>query len=1381
MLMFVGSTYAFSTPPASSIVINEVNYRSPVMNQNIDFIEIHNTSAVIVNLSDWTFSSGIKFKFPANTLIAGGGYRVIAADPAEITAIFGTTGVLGPYVGNLASKGDKLILNDASFGEVDRVNYKSWGLWPGVRYMSDGDSSVSIQKLHPSLTGNNPGSWGSAVPTPGAVNADVIISNPAFQPILEQVKIAPAIPISGQPVLITGIFEAAPSGTTVTLEYQINLPGYYKRKKDLDANPGLWITAPMTDNGVGADFIANDRIYSAEIPTSVQAHRNFIRYRVKVTGSGGFNRTYPDLKHRESNLSYYVYDGHLDFEGYSFAGLNQLQEVVVLATQIEVDTFIGGTPGNLKQYKGKEYLGEGTLIYNGEIYDHIKFRPKGGDSRYKRPKPGIKFDMNREHTMTPIDDYGDQYEISRGKFTISGTWVNDPASHGLMESLSHKIQNLVGGLGKHADYTTLRIVDSPTEADAAGDFWGIYLILENYDGDMLEERGMQDGNIYGWKPNDIGHQGNYPGSDSLDPWSVIRIVPWYEFGEDGNRELIFADKVATEIYGNGDYNYYGKHSYREYYDPTTGLRHGWCGDFDDNFGMTNLEKVEYLRAYSNPGIVTRQPLQVADTFRIEYEGVMRSAYDLLLDTTQSNFLVDMESAKIYDGAASYNWTDLDQARWNQVYDLGDAGAQIAWYKTWFPARGQAMMNDTIDWGCYDTEIPNTPVITNTGGAALDQLTYSTSAYVGTHPFAAMQWRVGEWSDPTNPVYDFTSEPIYEIEDKWVSNMITTFTSTITIPSSAMLQAGHTYKVRVRYQDNTGRWSHWSEADQIIPTPPVNPNVIGLAINELMYAPITSCGTEYIELINKGTGTISLDDVYFSDGIEYKFPTGTLLPGQTELVLAKDSLEFLFKYGYSPFGSYTGSLENGGERLEIRGSYDVILDSMSYMRINPFDPAVTQGKSLELLHFMMDNSDALNWFRSDNICGTPGLPNSRTCYSTADNIVINEINYNSNNAFFDPGDWVELYNPSANSVDLSGWSFHDNSSDFVIPTGTVIQGEGYMILAEDAGSFSTLFPNVPIVEVSGDFIFGLSSSGERISLFDPGKCLADYVIYDDAAPWPLSPDGSGATLSLIAHTLDNALAASWEGSDQIGAPFGTPGLPNQEFVDFNVHVWLEGAFNAITGKMKTTLNTGYGMLPGQTPLNGATATPAGQPYNQAPWNYAGTEGVGWTDGDYQTKDVDWVMVSFRLNQSKNSEIARVAALVQEDGKIRFPNANFLNVGHLELYVAVQHRNHMIALSTHAIDISDGTFDYDFRAGNSLTLSGFGQTQLSNADWALYSADLNQNEPTYSDIDASDKAKFSLANGIFGSYRVEDMNMNGDITGADKLFFTRNNGIFSQIEK
>lgn len=381
-----------------------------------------------------------------------------------------------------------------------------------------------------------------------------------------------------------------------------------------------------------------------------------------------------------------------------------------------------------------------------------------------------------------------------------------------------------------------------------------------------------------------------------------------------------------------------------------------------------------------------------------------------------------------------------------------------------------------------------------------------------------------------------------------------YTGPITLPNGVK-----TVKARVR-NTNYGRTTinRWSA--MCPKTFYVDQDYSSIVINEILYHPDSLCASngndsteiDFIEIHNKGNKTVNLQGCFFNSGIEFEFTeSATIAPGGY-LVLAENEQEFFLAYFTFPFGQYKGGLSNDGEFLSLLNPEDGVIDSLKYNDKNPWDEEPDgNGPSLELLSPDFDNGDPLNWFRSDNNCGTPGAANSRVCSSTALPIVINEINYNSDNLNFDPGDWIEFHNPNSTPVNLQGWQLFDNNNEFTFPTNTVIQPGEFLVLVENTNMFSSSFPEVS--NYIGEFTYAFSNKGERISLFNPDKCLSDYVIYNDRIPWDTMPDGNGPTLSLINPGLDNALPSSWESSGNINAPHGTPGRANQPCPVFNVEI------------------------------------------------------------------------------------------------------------------------------------------------------------------------------------------------------------------------------------
>ncbi|HPO61540.1 MAG TPA: CotH kinase family protein [Candidatus Kapabacteria bacterium] len=158
------------------------------------------------------------------------------------------------------------------------------------------------------------------------------------------------------------------------------------------------------------------------------------------------------------------------------------------------------------------------------------------------------------------------------------------------------------------------------------------------------------------------------------------------------------------------------------------------------------------------------------------------------------------------------------------------------------------------------------------------------------------------------------------------------------------------------------------------------------------------------------------------------------------------------------------------------------------------------------------------------------------------IIFNEIMYKSSNDF-KCGDWVELYNISDKTIDISNWIFkdEDNEHNFTIPQGTVLNSKDYLVLCESSENFSNTYPN--ILNYKGNFDFGLGRP-DIISLFDSDNKLIDSIAYSHTAPWDANADGTGYSLELNKFNIDNNNPLNWYASLIYG---GTPGAINSEYV------------------------------------------------------------------------------------------------------------------------------------------------------------------------------------------------------------------------------------------
>lgn len=280
------------------------------------------------------------------------------------------------------------------------------------------------------------------------------------------------------------------------------------------------------------------------------------------------------------------------------------------------------------------------------------------------------------------------------------------------------------------------------------------------------------------------------------------------------------------------------------------------------------------------------------------------------------------------------------------------------------------------------------------------------------------------------------------------------------------------QVRARVK-NGATWSALSEAT-FFPTQDFTP----LVLTELMYNPpplgiYPGNDLEFLELQNTGTNTLDLSGLSFT-GITFNFTNGTLLGPDEVLVLARNATAFAAKYpGVAVRGTYSGQLDNAGERLRILGPFTNTIRDLTYDDRAPWPLAPDVADYSLVLRSVAGNlNDGLNWRASTNPGGSPGAAEPEP---TVPPILINEIL-----AHTDPpqSDSIELFNPTAQPVNIGGWFLTDSATSptkYRIPGNTIIAAGGHLVFTE------AHFNPTPGVGNS----FSLSSFGEEIYLLSGG--------------------------------------------------------------------------------------------------------------------------------------------------------------------------------------------------------------------------------------------------------------------------------------------------------
>ncbi len=282
------------------------------------------------------------------------------------------------------------------------------------------------------------------------------------------------------------------------------------------------------------------------------------------------------------------------------------------------------------------------------------------------------------------------------------------------------------------------------------------------------------------------------------------------------------------------------------------------------------------------------------------------------------------------------------------------------------------------------------------------------------------------------------------------------------------------------------------ADQIPPAPSPDPDIV---INEIMYNPVDGIEAEYLELHNLAPTESTDLSGWRLNGVDFVFPSGTVLLPDDYLVLVKNDVVFRAAYGSGIYvaGQYDGALDNGGENLTLSDADGTIIDSVRFDDDAPWPISPDAGgPSLELIDPSRDHDRPANWAASMAAGGTPGAANSMAGTSPAvPNLWVNEVlpineSVNSDElGEYEP--WIELYNASDLAMDVGGMFLtddYDSPAMWAIPADSVVcSGEWLLLWADAEPGDGPQHAN-----------FALNPLGGSVGLYTDGGVIVDYLNY-----------------------------------------------------------------------------------------------------------------------------------------------------------------------------------------------------------------------------------------------------------------------------------------------
>jgi hypothetical protein len=429
----------------ADVVLNEIFYHAPDELDDLQFIELHNTGDQAVDLAGWKFTRGVKYEFPAGTMITANGYVVVCKDLKKFKKSYGFDAA-GQYEGSLNHDSGSIDLVDASGKKIDSVKYGSRGAWPVA---PDGYSS-SLERICPTGPANSPANWApsplaAGVPKPGGTPGKKnTVYAPHPPPAIARVTFTPSHVGPDQEVKVEADVRSEVELREVEVRYRVAGPGREAEEQSLRMTKG-----------------EKDR-YAASIPPQKAAQ--LIRFRVRALDAKGGERSFPHENDLRPAYSVYVHD-KFELGKNPFGLILNVGEAEFRAAQRDTGQGTGGS-GTDPHARGKS-----AFVYvnpkTGEprLFDFIHVVPRKG---------GRKIHFHKDRPLNGMTSVNLFYE-NKDRFVLA-------------EWLAYEVYRKAGNVAPRSDFVRTWIDGRPI---------GIQLLVEQPNKAFLHHNKVRDdGNLY---------------------------------------------------------------------------------------------------------------------------------------------------------------------------------------------------------------------------------------------------------------------------------------------------------------------------------------------------------------------------------------------------------------------------------------------------------------------------------------------------------------------------------------------------------------------------------------------------------------------------------------------------------------------------------------------------------------------------------------------------------------------------------------------------------------------------------------------------------------------------------------------------------------------
>ncbi len=915
-------------------------------------------------------------------------------------------------------------------------------------------------------------------PTPGAAN---LVGVQELGPVLKRVTHTPAAPADAEALTVTAqVTPAFGPVANVTLTYRV----MYSNE----------VSLAMFDDGAHGDGVAGDGIFGASIPANASTNGQMIRYFIRAQDNAG----------RSSRLP--VFNDPLDSDQY----FGTVVQNPAITTPLPVVQWFVQTPGQAETDAGTRC----SLFYNGEFYDNVFIRVRGGTAR-SWPKKSYKVELNENHEFLPRPGWRRVTE-----FDLNATYTDKSYTRAI----------LTAEMGQDAGVPSPETFHVHIRQNGA--FYSVALFVEQPDKDFLIRQQLDPlGALYKCGPGSTYdnvaafEKKTRRTEDKSDAQALVNgltltgtaLENFVFDAVDVPAMVNFMAVVAiTQNIDASDKNHF---LYRDTRGSGEWRMLPW--DLDLSFGpdalntdtiVFQIQNTNSPACASHPFIGARPFLLHGGKYNRLLEGIVNvpRARQMLLRrirTLADDFIATRYFENRIAQLVPYLNADviIDRARWG-------ASAHFPGTTYSLQAANDRIKNEYLT--------PRLPFLTGATVAGVGSANPPLQPLNAVITIAAVEFNPVSGNQDEEFLVVSNAAPFPMDISGWRLDGAVqhTFKPGTVIPTNGVLhlspnvaafrqrstgpRGGQGLFVQGNYE---GRLSARGEMIRVLNTfsTVVHTRTYSgapslaqqfLRVTELMYHPAAIAGNtnaaedfEFLELRNISTNTaLDLREVRFAAGIEFAFTNSPapILPPGGRLVLARNAAALTSLHGAlaNLAGQYTGSLDNDGERVQLLDAAGEEILDFTYS--DGWYPT-TDGLGFSLVT-VDDNAEPelwnhpAQWRASHSLNGSPASADASP--SVVPPIYINEIL--SRTDVPPPFDSIEVFNPNAAPVNIGGWFLSDDFTTpkkFRIPDGTLVPAGSYVVFTEADFNF-------------GGAGFALSSDGDEAWIYsaDPAGNLTGWA-------------------------------------------------------------------------------------------------------------------------------------------------------------------------------------------------------------------------------------------------------------------------------------------------